>query len=107
MSHRRVKHPAALVLAGPRSGEARTLIHIARHPLRVLDENDMNVGRKILESVPFFEEIEVLEALSSRKTRIDHAHPCFLLLAVNDEFAAEHSNVRIDFATGLVTVPGA
>ncbi len=101
MAHVGVKYAAFAVHVRPGRGIVRAFVNFAVHLGRVLNEQHVHVRREILERVPLFHRSEVSRNVAHAGKLFVHAnHVPWLLLAVFDEFAADHFDVGI----GIVAV---
>src|ERR1041384_1139280 len=82
---------------GRRIGPAS--IEIPFHALRLLNQNDVNVFRKVLDGIPFLKEFDaVLQTFKAGEFRVHAKVPGLLLCIVADSLAAEHFEVRINLS---------
>ena len=92
--------------AGPGGGERRALVAVAFHAFVILDEDHVQVLSEVFEGVPFlFELLNPAEVSNAGEFGRDGTNCRFLLGAVDDEFPADHGDVRIDFR--LILISGA
>jgi HEAT repeat protein len=101
-----VEDPAAPVTTSPGGWVRRPLVHRSLHPLRVLDQNHVQVRRKTLKRVPLLQRAEIFrKSFHAGEMRIGRNHPGALLFAMNDELATNHGDIRIHLVRGVVFIP--
>ena len=105
MGERCIEDSALAMLACPRCRKSRTLVAGTLHALRLLNQDHMQVGREVLQRVPFLVQSKGgAELADAGEVAIGHAHRRLLLRAVLDEFTAKHGDIRIDVFLALIDV---
>ena len=101
VTDRGVENPALAVHAGPNHRIGRPLVGVAVHRGGIQRADDVQIRREVLQRIPFFFQAHgLLTPSKPRKFWIVDDHVCrlqarILVLPVEDEFAAQHADVRI------------